>query len=539
MVVQYGFGFIIEHLGIKKHLPFRQEDGEKSAIKGLSRGERLRKALVELGPTFIKLGQFLATRRDLLPKDIINSLQKLQDEVEPFGYLKAKEIIEKELGEPISKLFAEFNPIPLASASIGQVHRVRLLSGEEAVVKVLRPNIRPMVETDMEILFDLARHAEKRMEWGRHYKPTDIVDEFIQSLRREMDYRSEGRNAEKMRKKYTPGTIYVPQVYWDYTTIKVLTMEYVAGIRIDDREALLKAGIDPAQTAVNLAEVILKQILLDGFFHADPHPGNIRVSPDKGLIFYDFGMVGSLSHERREILISLVLGFVRKNSALVASTLKKMGIDFHNIKESQIKQDVEILRDKYYEVPFNEIRLGDALSDLFSLAYKYKVKAPAEYTLVVKTLINLEGTLSRLDPNFSLVEIAEPLGKKLLREKFSTNRLMKLFSEKMPEHLETLLNLPSSLVDALKVFGEGEARVKLEHQEIDKILNRVDKISNRLSFSIVLLSFSIIVAGLIIAAGTGGVLTLIPGLPLLEIGFILAGILLFWLVYSIFRSGSL
>ncbi|WP_159883207.1 ABC1 kinase family protein [Paenibacillus puerhi] len=536
-LVRNGFGFVVHELGFSETMTFFRGGAQKDIHKKTV-GERVRLILEELGPTFVKLGQIASTRPDLIPADLIAELEQLQDKVPPFTYEEAVHIVEEELGDTIGELFLEFEPLPVASASIGQVHRARLPDGTVVAVKVQRPKITAIIEADLDILAELSRLAESRMAWAKHYRLREIVEELTKSLRAELDYTAEARNGEKFagqceRMKH----VQVPDIYWEYCSRKVLTMEFMTGIRLSEPMLLDQAGIDRTLIAERLASAIFHQILVEGFFHGDPHPGNVLVLPDGSLGLIDFGMVGRLSPEMKKHFAALVIALRNQSSKGVLRAITKMGIVPEDVEEAALRADVDELRDKYYKVPFSQIRMGEAVNDLFSVAFRHRIRMPAEMTMLGKTLLTMEGVVTALDPSFSVFDVAEPYGRRLFRDQFDVGKLGKKWLEEIPDYMDLVTEIPLSLKNLTTFVRKGKLRIEVTAPELSALLNKMDRITNKMSFSIVLLSLSIIMVGLIIGSSMGHQESMLWRFPVIEIGLGIAAILVLWLVYSIFKSG--
>ncbi|SDC43698.1 ubiquinone biosynthesis protein [Paenibacillus sp. UNCCL117] len=536
-LVRNGFGFVVHELGFSETVTFfrggSQEDIHKKTVN-----ERVRLILEELGPTFVKLGQIASTRPDLIPADLIAELEQLQDKVPPFSYEEAVRIIEEELGDSIGELFAEFEPHPVASASIGQVHKAKLPDGTVVAVKVQRPRITAMIEADLDILAELSRIAENRLEWAKLYRLGEIVEELTKSLRAELDYMAEARNGEKFADQCKRMEhVSVPEIYREYGSRKVLTMEFMTGIRLSEPALLDQAGIDRTLIASRLASAIFHQILVEGFFHGDPHPGNVLVLPDGRLGLLDFGMVGRLSPEMKKHFASLVIALRNQSSKGILRAITKMGIVPDDVNAVSLRADVDELRDKYYKIPFSQVRMGEAVNDLFGVAFRHRIRIPAEMTLLGKTLLTMEGVVTSLDPSFSVFDVAEPYGRRMFREQFDLGKLAKKWIEDTPDYMDLITEVPLSLKSLSTFVQRGKLRVEITAPELTALLNKMDRITNKMSFSIVLLSLSIIMVGLIIGSSMGHQESMLWRFPVIEIGLGIAAVLVLWLVYAIFKSG--
>lgn len=537
--VRSGLGFIVTELGLPDMLTIpRIGLAERREAQTRSIGERVRMLLEELGPTFVKIGQIASTRPDLLPPSIIDELVKLQDRVPPLPFEKARSLIEDEFGEPLEQLFAEFDDRPIAAASIGQVYRARLHSGEAVAVKVQRVNIRATVETDLEILEDLARLAENRLEWAAKYSVRDMVYELAQSLRAELDYTNEARNAERMAKSLEHSSdVRIPAIHWEYTSRNVLTMDYLEGVKITETLQLDELGIDRKKLAERIARTVFGQIFVDGFFHADPHPGNLIVFPEGVVGLIDFGMVGRLTPMMKYHFGSLVIALRRNNTDGVIKAIEGMGAIPEDIDKDAFRADVDELREKYYHIPLSRVSLGETVKDLLSVAYEHRIRIPSDLTLLGKTLLTLEGVVTSLDPSFSVVSIAEPFGRKLFAERLHPRHLAESAWHQLSEYAELMTGMPATLRELSAMLKKGRIRLDISIIELEPFMKKMDQISNKLSFSIVLLAFSIIMVGLIIGSSLGRQSTLLWKFPVIEIGFCVASVMFVWLLYSIFKSG--
>lgn len=494
---------------------------------------RLRAVLEELGPTYIKLGQLLSTRPDILGPEYIKELEKLQNEVPPFSFAELKKICAEE-GIDIERDYKEFIPEPIAAASMAQVHVAYLHSGEKVVVKVQRPDIDKIIETDLSILKEVSFLLEKRTSWGRFYRVSEIIDEIAEAIRNELDFNKEARNADKFYNMYkNTSYVKIPKVYWDLSTKRVLTMEYVEGIKISDFINLKRANYDTEKIASNLVEALFKQIYEYGFFHADPHPGNIAIGANETIIFYDFGQVGSVDNVLKDKGTRLLIGMMRYDANEVTRLLLEIAISSQNVDREEFRRDVSKLQQKYYGLPISEINVGEAITELIEVSMKHKMRLPPELSLLVKMAMTLESIVSQLDPELSIVDIAEPFGKRIVAKRFSPRNIKNVLEEVVLDYSEAARNLPKQIDSILTLLEEGELKVRTEHSNLNKISSRLDIMSNRLSLAIIVAS---LVIGTALVVDKSGSLIL-DKIPLVEIGFAAAIILGLFLAYSILKSG--
>lgn len=538
---RHGFGYVMKELGLLDLLSVPKRlfvEGNKS-IAGKTTGERIRMFLEDLGPTFVKMGQIASTRPDIFPPDIIRELVKLQDKVSPFPFSQVKSIVEEEMAEPMESCFAEFVEEPIAAASIGQVHYAILPSGDKVAVKVQRPDINKVIENDLEILQDLARMAEARLDWARKYQVRDIIDELSRSLKQELDYQSEARNSERIARNFKAGSkIVIPKVFWEYTTSKILTMDYIEGINLTEEAVLRQKGYNIKSLGETVVNAIFQQILIDGFFHGDPHPGNILALPGNVIAFLDFGIVGRLTPEMRNHVASFVIAMMNQDTDEVIGAITSMGLVPDTVKHAQLRQDVEELREKYSSLPFSEMSIGGAVNELFSVAFRHRIKLPADLTVLGKTLLTIEGVIEKLDPELSIMKIAEPFGSQLIKERYHPRNVAERVWGQVNEYGEILYELPKTVKEITAIMKKGKMKIELTSPEIDSFVKKLNRISNRLSFSIILLSFSILMVGIIIGASLAGhPSVMLSKIPIIEVGFTIATAMFLWLLYSIFKSG--
>lgn len=540
VLFKYGFGDLVDRLRVGRYIEIGAQllkGGRREPVEALSRSERIRKALEELGPTFIKLGQILSTRPDLVPVELAAELSRLQDNVEPFSFDQARKVIESELGSPVSRLFLNIDESPIAAASIAQVHRARLSSGREAVVKVQRPGIEQGVSVDLEILLHLAGLAERHVPELAFYRPTRIVEEFARVIEREMDFSIEATQMERFSRQFEGNSsIYVPVHFRELSSRRVLTLEYIDGIKSSNTEKLDACGYDRKLIASRGADLILDQVFKFGFFHADPHPGNIFILPGNVICYVDFGMMGTVDRHSREDFADIVAGWVKRDEAGTAQAVLKVVEYEAEPNRRLLEKDLSDLMESHLYKPLKELRVGDLLQDFMRIVSKHRLLIPADLYLMIKTLTEMESLGLRLDPDFDMVEKAAPYIRKVTIGKFSPRRIVSEFLESGGEALELAKSIPGELRDIMAQLRQGRMKVGFEHRGLDDFIEELDRSSNRISFALIISSL-IIGSSLIIAAEVGPSLM---GFPLLGVlGFSIAGVFGIWLVISIFRSGRL
>lgn len=533
VLIKHGFGFVFDRFTLIK-LNHRQiKTKQQVNLRSPYVARHLREAFEELGPAFVKLGQLLSVRPDLLTEPYVAEFEKLQDAVPPFPYEQVVELCREE-GLIIDDLFASFEPEPIAAASMGQVHEAYLKTGEHVVVKIQRPNIEEQVKTDLEIMMELAKLLEKRTRWGRLYKVSEIVAELSKAIINELDFHKEARNADNFFRLYREDpTVRIPRIHWQYSTKRVLVMEYVGGIKISDLEELKKANYDPKLIASRLIDALFRQVYENRLFHADPHPGNIAVAEGEIIVFYDFGQVGVVEYQAREKYVELLIGMMRYDTDAVTKAILDIGITEKPINRDDLRSDVNQLQQKYYGMPLSQINVVEASTELINLSVKYKMRLPAELSLLSKMLMTVESIVTQLDPQISLVDLAEPYGRKVLARKMSPDQIVKVLTNVFWDYAELARSYPRHLDKIMAMLANGELKIRMEHANLRRLASRIDILSNRLSLAIILASI-IIGSSLVVENSSSNILGRIP---LVELGFITALILGLFLVYSIIRSG--
>lgn len=497
----HGFGALMDRLGILKYLKMEMQTKEykERELSKLSIGERLRLSFEELGPTFIKLGQIMSTRPDLLPREIIHEMEKLQDAVAPFSISDVKQVIEFELGDKLENIFREFKEEPIAAASIGQVHRAKLLSGKDVVVKVQRPNIEKNIELDLGILKDLADFIDNRTKLGKLYSFSKMAEEFETTITNELDFRLEGENAETFKANFKDeANVIVPDISWIHTTSRVLTMDEIKGTSLKNFEALDQLGLDKKIIARNLANSVLYQILRDGFFHGDPHPGNIMVLENNKIAFLDFGMIGQLSPHRKNQFLKMLMGITLKDSKLIIQAIAELDAISNSINMRKLEKDIDRLRDQVLSVPLSEIKIGEVFNEIFDLAFTYNMMIPGEFTMLAKSLITLEGLVEKLDPDLNILEIAEPIAGKLIFTLISPEKIGREILSGAMDYGNLVRKFPSVFLNFLGKIEHDDFTIQIKVKEAERYAQKIDRSFSRLSISIVFLSLSIVIAGTII-----------------------------------------
>lgn len=461
---------------------------EKKGVRRQRQAVWIRETFLDLGPTFIKLGQLFSTRADLFPAEYVNELTKLQDRVPAFSYGQVEEIVHKDLGKKIPKLFRSFEPVPLAAASLGQVHKAQLHSGEEVVVKVQRPGLRQLFEIDLAILKGIAYFFQNHPDWGRGRDWMGIYGECCRILWEEIDYLNEGRNADAFRRNFRERDwVKVPRVYWRYSSHRVLTLEYLPGIKISHYEALEAAGLDRRLLARLGAEAYLHQLLNDGLFHADPHPGNIAVALDGSLIFYDFGMMGRVPSDMRVKLLAIFFGIAQKDATQVVQALIEVGALVPADDMGPIRRSIQFMLDHFMDKPFEAQSISAISDDLYEVAYDQPFRFPATFTFVMRAFSTLEGVGKGLDPTFNFMEVAQPFALEIMSESgSSTDSFLNELGRQAAQVSNTALTLPRRIEDTLEKLDQGDIRVRVRSTETDRLIRRLSLVQMTTTYAILI-----------------------------------------------------
>lgn len=540
VLFRYGFGDLVDTLKIEQYLEVGLQmisRKRREKIERLSRAVRVRMAIEELGPTFIKMGQILSTRPDLLPVEFIRELEKLQDHVPPFAFDQVKKTIETELGTPLEKAFKDFDDMPVASASLGQVHQARIGEGEHVVVKVQRPGIRKTIEVDMEIMLHLATLMEKHLEGWDLHRPTKVVEEFARTLEKEMDYTIEASHMETFAMHFKGDhTVYIPKVYREATTERVLTMEKIVGIKVSKTDLLEKEGFNKKTIAARGADLIMKQIFVHGFFHADPHPGNIFILPDHVICYVDFGMMGRIGRQTREDFADLIMSVVRQDESGAVNGLLKITNWDEEPERGLLERDVAEFMDRYVYRPLKELELGKLLHQLLDIASKHRMRIEPDFFLMIKALSTVDVLGRTLDPDFDIATRAAPFMRRIRMDRLHPGRIAADMIDSGAELVYLLKEIPGEIRKILKQARQGKVKIEFEHRGLEPMLSTHARISNRIAFAIVLAAL-IIGSSLIVLSDIPPKWNEIPIIGL--VGFVIAGLMGLWLLVLILRRGKM
>lgn len=533
----HGFGFLLEQLGLTtllslpRRMVLRLPPPPPTGV-----AERLCQAFIELGPTFIKLGQLLSTRPDLLPPDFVAELDKLQDTVPPFPGEVAIATIEAELGRPINELFREFSRAPLAAASLGQVHAAVLHSGERVVVKVQRPSIAGSIATDLAIVADLAALAQERTEWGARYDLVELAWEFSAMLRGELDYRQEGRNADRFRRHFAGNKlVYIPMIYWDYTSTHVLTSERIVGVKINNIPGLAAARIDRKRLARHSTQLILDEVFRLGFFQADPHPGNFFALPGEVVGAVDFGQVITLDREMTCQLLILLLALANRNNDDALRAMERLDMLSRRDITPTLRRDLQRFTDRLVDRPLSDISARETGEELLALMRRHRLRMPGPLATLLKAIIMMEGIGLQLDPDLDVFAIARPYAQRALSEQVSPEAMRDWFWKHGRALGEATLEIPQQLADALQRLNEGELRIQTREQELQHLAGAVIGAANRLALALVLAALILGLGLIAVAVGVGGWSGTIPVvLSILgTLGVVFVGL---WLTITLLRG---
>jgi len=548
VLIKHGFGDLVERLVDGRKPRPEVLEGEMYLSSGFPSARRIRQVLEELGPSFVKLGQLMSTRADVFPAEYIAEFKKLQDMVPPVSFDEVKTVIERETKKPLLEIFAEFDEKSIAAASVGQVHTAKLHSGEKVAVKIIRPGIDRKIKEDLRLMYFLADKAEKTFEIGRVIGATNLVREFERNITRELDMMIEAGSIEKFARNFEDvEEIYIPKVHWDYTTRSVLVMEHIDGMKMDQVEEIRAAGIDPKEVAMIGLRSFSRQLMLYGFFHADPHPGNTIVMYDGRVSLVDFGITGYLDEEMMRQVANIFLGYSEHDYDMIMDALMDAGLINEQMDLVELRSDLKDVSESFYGRSLQHISVKDVYDQLMDLVLKHHVRLPRNLLLLLKTFIQTEALGKILGSDASILEVTKPFAKKLLERGLNTQSLLRNLDREGRKLSGFTRNIPKHLNDILRETAAGRQRIELRHTGLDDVRTQVEKGVNRLT------------VGIIIAASIlGGAMILNSGQKILEFtfsffglqtvsltailgvaGYAVATLLGFWLILSILRSGRL
>lgn len=536
-LVKYGFGDVLERMRLEFYFRLRRKLPGSAAkkIETITRPRRIRMAFEELGPSFIKLGQLLSIRSDLLPPEYVEEFSKLLDDVPSFPAKQAQEIIEKELKANLTDCYKEFDPRPISAASIAQVHRAITKDGKEAVIKIQRPGIESIIEEDILILYDLAHLIEKYVDESQLYNPVGVVDEFARTIRREVDFVREGHSIDRFRKNFrNDPTIYVPEVYWELTTRRVLTMEMIRGTKLNQLGKLVLSKEAKKQLALRGARATLKAVFDFGFFHADPHPANIFILDDLTIAPVDFGIVGTLDDETRDVLAGLLRGVIEKDADKIIRAFFALGAVDADVDVKGLRRDIYEFVDRYHGLPLNQIQPTQTVPELFEIVRRHRVRLPVEFSFIGKVLIFQSATGQELDPDFDIFSISKPYVRKLVMRRFRPQQQLNELFHFYEDSFDLLKTLPFELKQILQKARRSDSGKRVEQQWHEQLTREIDRAGGRIALAL-------IIAALVIGSSMIIQMQKEPfwlGYSILGwVGYALAAMFTFWLVISIFRSG--
>jgi ubiquinone biosynthesis protein len=483
VLLRYGFEDVVTMTPLRRlvsqgrRLSWQRAD---RAVFETTRWERVRLIIEELGPTFIKLAQAMSNRADLLPQELIDEFEKLQSNVPPFEVAIARQIIEEELGRPLTEVFSEFDDVTLGSASIGQVHRARLLTGEEVVVKVQRPGVQQKVKSDLALLHELVRLTAGFLRNHGLANPQDIVDAFERSMSKELDYTAEARSMEQFRKLYADyTTFYVPRPFRELSTTRILVIEFVSGCKITDKAQLLAWNLSPATVAETGMDIYLTQIFEFGVFHADPHPGNVLVQPDGTVVLIDFGMVGRLSKQQKYAFAGVFIGMARQDPRSMALNFRRLALTSEIPDMRAFEADLAELIEDFAMLEVKDMSMSDLADSLQNIIYNYKLQVPGAVFLILRALVILEGIGKVLHPNFNTFEFVRPYGARIIKEQYSPDNILNEAQYTGAQLLALMQTLPTDIRQIVRKVSKGELRVKVELSGYALLLRKADQLVSR------------------------------------------------------------
>jgi ubiquinone biosynthesis protein len=537
VATKHGFGFLFERRRLDLR-PWRLSEEEAAMGPGSARGQRLRSMLDELGPTFVKFGQLLSTRPDVVPPDIVFELRALQDDVRPFPFAEVQEVLEAELGLSIERAFLELEERPVAAASIGQVHRAVLPNGARVAVKVQRPRAPQQIEADLELLYQAARFVRTRVRALSFVDTVAIVDEFARSIRAELDYRAEARNAERFRRNFAGSAhVRIPRVYWSYSGARVLTLEYLDGEQVADLDTAGWGIARQRELAYAITEAWMTMIFRHGFFHGDPHPANILLLDDGSLGLVDFGLVGKLSDTDMSRLTGLFIDAARENVEALPLRLADLGVQFPPDREQEFADELREIYDRYYGARLSEVDPLQLIREALGIIYRMNLRLPTRFVLLDKAIATLGSVGIELYPDFNVFEVARPYARRLLVDRFTPRRAAARARQETRYLARAVSRVPYQVSDFLEELRDGQIEIGFRHKGLDVLSRRLDILVNRMVIALVAVG-GVIGSALIGVFAEAG--PQVFGLNAIAFaGFGLSALLGAWLVWGVIRSGRI
>lgn len=487
ILVKYGFSMIADKLEFPKPLSMMFFVKAKRFSREYTRAQRLRMALEELGPTFVKLGQILSTRYDILPQDVVDELSLLQDQVKEFQFEIAKGIFKKELSKDIEDVFEKFDPTPIASASIGQVYQGKLKNGEWVVLKIQRPNIKKKIDNDLQILFDVSKLFDEHYNKNGIIKYNNIIKEFSFFIRRELDYTYEALNCNRFAEMFKGDKrVAIPTIHWEFTSKRVMCMERIQGIKLNDFKTIEKNGWNKEKLAKLGSKIFMEQIFVHSFFHGDPHPGNIMIINENKIGLIDFGIVGYLDNITLDFITNLLRAGVNKNVDKIIYSLYRMNALSINTNEADLRKDLYYILNYYYNIPISKLSFSEVFSEILKLANKHSIQIPTQLSLLIKTIITIEGTGKKLDPNFSLSQISKEMFKEMASKKMNIRSSFGGLANYLLDNLDNLKTFPRTINRILDKIEKNQAKITIKHEGFDRLRKEITNMTNKISLSLVI-----------------------------------------------------
>lgn len=540
VLLKHGFGQLIRQLGLHRLLPlgkqatvFRAEEGD--AATPMTLAVRFRMVLEDLGPTFIKFGQVLSSRPDIVPETFITELVKLQEDVRPIPFPAIRQFVQQELGRDFETLFDSFESQPLAAASIAQVHAAKMHSGEEVVVKVMRPGIEKIIRNDIDILYAIAGLAEKHIQEMERFDPVGLVRQFEKTILREIDFTIEAVNTQRFGENFADDeTVVIPEVMWKQSSKRVLTLQRIRGVSLGNCEAVAETGLDPRDIACRGIRIFLRQILEFGFFHADPHPGNVLVLDDDRIALVDFGMVGRLEKSAKENLAILIIGIMEQDYDKMLFAMLDLGFEFEEESARSLRLDLRELVETYYGLPLKNIGISDIIARLINIMIQYGIRVPTDLLTLSRAMVIAEGVGRQLHPEIDVFDIGRPMIVKIVKQRSDPVHIARESVKTLWEFRRLVQAFPTQINAILRRILRGKLRLEFSHANLAPLYREIERLGNRLALGLIIASL-IVGSSIIISVSKGPSIFGYPAFGV--IGFTLAGFITVFLVFFILRSG--